>query len=78
MMLSILPTGRLLEISETPLTNAKRFINDVAESGFTYLAVNRNHVFVIKEGSDGVFQVYGNYNDNLVPIIGYIKLSNGL
>ena len=78
MMLSILPTGRLLEISEIPLTNAKRFINDVAESGFTYLAINRNHVFVIKEGSDGVFQVYGNYNDNLVPIIGYMKLSNGL
>jgi len=78
MMLSILPTGRLLEVSETPLTNAKRFINDIAESGFTYLAINRRHVFVIKEGSDGVFQVYGNYNDNLVPIIGYMKLSNGL
>ena len=78
MMLSVLPTGRLLEISEIPLTNAKRFIDDIAESGFTYLAINRNHVFVIKEGSDGVFQVYGNYNDNLVPIIGYMKLSNGL
>ena len=78
MFKSLLPTQRVLLIKETPLTNAKRFIYEIAESGFTYLAFNRRHVFTIKEGSKGVFQVYGNYNDNMSPIIAYIKLSNEL
>lgn len=78
MFMSLLPTQRVLLIKETPLTNAKRFIYEIAQSGFTYLVFNRRHVFTIKEGSDGVFKVYGNFNDNLSPIVAYIKLSNGL
>ena len=78
LFLSLLPTKRVITIQETPLTNARRFIDEIAQSGFTYLAINRRHVFTIKEGSNGVFQVYGNYNDNMSPIVAYIKLSNGL
>lgn len=78
LFLSLLPTKRVITIQETPLTNARRFIDEVAEIGSTYLVINRRHVFTIKEGSNGVFQVYGNFNDNMSPIVAYIKLSNRL
>ena len=78
LLYALMRTDRVIEAVEVPMTNAKRFIDKNAETGYSYLLFNTRHVFTIKEDSNGVFEVWGNPQDRYAIVLGYIKLSNSL
>ena len=68
---------RVISITEVDAgVDAKYLVDYILEEGFSYLAITRNHAFVLKQTKKDKKYWYlrGNYNDNGKYIIGYIKV----
>lgn len=56
--------------------NSFQFVNDVVMSGYSYLVLAPNHIFVIEEGEFCQWLVKGNSDDWKKGIFAYIEIKN--
>lgn len=69
--------GRIVSLTEVNgVIDAKYLVDNIVEEGFSYLAITKNHAFVIKKlkKDQKYWYLIGNYNDNKKYIIGYIQV----
>ena len=60
---------------QTPM-KAEEFVNNIAESGFTYIVISRAHTFVVEQNYRNLWYVKGNYDDLEKDILMYVKIKN--
>ena len=62
-------------ISIKKFINSFIFVDQIAESGYTYILLADKHVFVIEEDLHQQWLVKGNYDDAPKQILGYLKIN---
>ena len=66
--------SKLIPIYST--MNSFDFVDQIAESGYTYIIFADKHIFVVEEEYHQHWLVKGNLNDATKQILGYLRIDN--